>query len=333
MKEESIRPAELMRECEELRRQDVERLLALRHSFVSCACPACGLADNRLVFEKKGFAFASCGGCGTVYVSPRPDRGALADYYTKAKSLKFWNERIFPASEDVRRKSIFGPRAELLARLCREHGINGGTHLDAGAGFGTFCEEIKGIGLFERVVAVEPSPGLASTCRKKGIETIESAIEDVEIGSADVITSFELVEHLFHPEEFLKSCRRALTDGGLLVITTPNIAGFDLKVLGPLSDNITAPNHLNYFNPGSLSLLLRKCGFRVLEVLTPGKLDANIVRNKILSGAFDVSSDPFLKHVLIDEWDRVGEKFQDFLADNLLSSHMWAVAEKVNELG
>jgi hypothetical protein len=42
----------------------------------------------------------------------------------------------------------------------------------------------------------------------------------------------------------------------------------------------------------------------------------------------DLPLDPFLRRVLIDEWDRLGWPFQQFLAANGLSSHMWVVARK-----
>jgi hypothetical protein len=70
----------------------------------------------------------------------------------------------------------------------------------------------------------------------------------------------------------------------------------------------------------------------VLEVLTPGELDAQLVRRKVLSGEYDVSGSPFLRRVLVDEWDRLSDPFQDFLAANLLSSHMWLVARKPRSL-
>jgi len=88
-------------------------------------------------------------------------------------------------------------------------------------------------------------------------------------------------------------------------------------------------NILMYFNPKSLKLLLENSGFEVLESLTPGKLDADLVRTKILEGEFDISQQPFLKKVLIDEWEKLGDKFQKFLADNGLSSNMWVVARKI----
>lgn len=87
--------------------------------------------------------------------------------------------------------------------------------------------------------------------------------------------------------------------------------GFDILVLQGLSGAVGA-EHLNYFHPASLSHLVEQCGFEVLEVLTPGKLDAELVRKKILSGEFDVSLQPFMKQVLIDEWQRTGKASRNF---------------------
>jgi hypothetical protein len=75
-------------------------------------------------------------------------------------------------------------------------------------------------------------------------------------------------------------------------------------------------------------LLVRSCGFDVLEVQTPGKLDAELVRKKVLEGEFDLSDQRFLKQILIDKWEHVGEAFQEFLAGSQLSSHMWLVARR-----
>ena len=66
----------------------------------------------------------------------------------------------------------------------------------------------------------------------------------------------------------------------------------------------------------------------MLEVQTPGKLDAELVRKKVLAGEFELGGQRFLKQILIDKWQHVGEAFQEFLANSRLSSHMWIVARK-----
>jgi len=328
VKEEDIRPDSLMRENAKLRAEDIRKILKHKDEFVEISCPACESGSSRLVFQKDGFTFVCCKQCETVFVNPRPTYEMLTEFYTTSKSIRHWNDRIFPASEDSRRSQIFAPRAQSIIELCRKYNAATRVLLDVGAGFGTFCEEIEKLAVFDEVIAVEPSPELAETCRRKGLDVIEKPIEEVKLDQVDVITNFELIEHLFWPKGFLSACVKALRRGGLLIVTTPNIKGFDLFVLGKLSNNIGGPNHLNYFHPASLSRLLNDCGFEVLETSTPGRLDAELVRKKALSGEFDLSTHPFLKQVLIDEWEGVGVCFQKFLADNGLSSNMWLVARK-----
>jgi len=308
---------------------DRRRLLEHRGDFVNVPCPACGSPASTQQFEKRGIRYVLCPDCGTMYVNPRPPPAVLEECYAKSEVYRYWNKYVFPASEEARREKIFRPRAERIAEICGRYGVRNGTLLEGGAGFGTFCEEARRLGVFSRVIAVEPTPDLAETCRQKGLEVIEKPIEQVRLGrnTIDVVASFEVIEHLFSPRDFIMGCAALLSPGGLLVVTCPNIRGFDILVLQALSGSIDH-EHLNYFNPVSLSHLVGECGFEVLEVLTPGRLDAELVRKKILSGELDVSSQPFLKQVLIDEWERVGDSFQEFLADNMLSSHMWLVGRK-----
>ena len=328
MKEKNIRPDCLMHENAKLHAEDVQKLLKYRDEFTEIPCPACESRRYKIVFEKDSFTFVRCMRCETIFINPRPTSNMLAEYYKTSKSIKHWNDKIFPASENFRRNQIFVPRAKRVFELCRKYKVSTKVLLDVGAGFGTFCEEVQKLDIFDKIIAVEPSPDLAQTCRQKGLDVVEKPIEKVNLQEVSVIVNFELIEHLYSPINFLIACERAISRGGLLILTTPNIKGFDLLILGRLSNNIAVPNHLNYFHPKSLSHMLQRCGFEIVELITPGKLDAELVRKKILSNELDISNRPFLKHILIDKWKTTGQAFQNFLIDNKLSSHLWIVGRK-----
>ncbi len=328
LRETDIRPDHLMDEEAATRMNDMRRLLGRRDEFVSVACPACGARVGRPVFTKHELTYVACGDCETLYVDPRPSPTVLADFYANSENYRYWNTYIFPASEAARRDKIFRPRAERLLDICRRNGVHTDALLEVGAGFGTFCEEIIRLGAFRRVVGVEPTPDLAATCRRRGIEVIEAPIEDVTLTeSFDVVASFEVIEHLFAPVDFVRRCSDLLRPGGLFVLSTPNVKGFEISTLGPLSGSVET-QHLNYFHPTSLSRLVEAHGLLVLEVQTPGKLDAELVHKKALAGEVDLGGQPFLRRVLLDEWQRLGGPFQQFLAEHGLSSHMWLVGKR-----
>jgi SAM-dependent methyltransferase len=199
--------------------------------------------------------------------------------------------------------------------------------VEVGPGFGTFAALATESKHFRKVLAVEPTPEMAAACRKRGVEVVEMRVEDVgnELAGADILVSFEVIEHLFQPGGFVAQCARLLAPGRLLVLSCPNGQGFDIQTLGAKALAVDA-EHVNLFNPRSLGALLERHGFEVLESETPGRLDAEFVRDAALKGGVEL--DPFLKRVLVDEWERLGWPFQQFLAAQGLSSHMWIAARR-----
>jgi SAM-dependent methyltransferase len=329
LSEKELCPDDLLAGQEAAFARDVERLHRRRHEFVRVCCPACGGTSSKIKFEKFGFSFQSCVTCLTLYMSPRPSPDVMADYYAHSENYAYWAKYIFPASEATRREKIHKPWLERVIDACERFSVRRRTLFEVGPGFGTFAALAIASKAFERVVAIEPTPELATACRARGVKVIERRIEEIvdELETADVLVSFEVIEHLFAPKKFFDRCAALLVPGGLLVLSCPNGLGFDIELLGADALAVDA-EHVNLFNPDSLSRLLEDSGFGVLDVSTPGRLDVELVRDAVLRGKFDPSKDPFLRRVLVDDWERLGWPFQEFLASHRLSSHMWVVARR-----
>ncbi len=329
LSENEIRPDDIMEKQKDAMMADIEYILKRKSGFVKVKCPACNADRGRLAFQKYTLDYQRCGDCRTIYINPRPTEDQLADFYRNSQNYEYWNKYIFPATEDARREKIFKPRAERVREICKKQKMKPKTLVEVGAGFGTFCEEVQKLGFVEKVIAVEPTPGLAQTCRAKGLNVIESPVEKAEFapGSVDLVCSFEVLEHLFDPADFIEKCAKIMRPGGLAVITNPNGEGFDV-VVSPEHSGTVDVEHLNYFNPDSMRVLFERFGFEVLEVTTPGKLDAELVRKMFLSEQLKREDDPFLYQVLVERWDDLADDFQEFVAGHNLSSHMWTIARK-----
>lgn len=322
--EDDIRPDRFEKMRVEAYVKDLDWLRSKLDTFVDVPCPACCCNRYTPRFKKELFTFVECEKCGTVYMSPRPLSETMAEYYKISEHYRVWAKYIFPASENSRKALLYRTRVERLRDICAERNISNPRIVEVGGGSGSFAEVANQSGFFEDIVVIEPTPDLANTCREKNLTVIERCIEEVspEMINANVIVSFEVIEHLIDPGIFLQQVSRVLAPGGLLVLSCPNAVGFDTILLEGLS-NAYSWDHVNLFTIKSLPLLLEYHGFGEIKIETPGRLDAELVRKAALSGEYTLNN-RFLERILLEEWDLLGSKFQKFLADNLLSSHMWA---------
>jgi len=334
MKEEDIRPEKLFNQYLSLAEQDVETYF--RHApLYNRLCPACKSQNSEFRFRKIGFDYEICLDCKTLFVNPRPVAEAFNEYYTDSPSVRFWATNFYRETESKRREHIIKPKAAMVKSIISKYmteSQNQSCILDIGAGYGIFCEELqKLLPKSVQVIAVEPATALQEVCREKGIPVIPKFLEnikdiDLPFGRKNVIAaiSFELLEHLHDPDLFIENCRGVLGEGGILILTTLNWDGFDLQVLQEKSNSIHPPHHINFFTTDSVQILLKRHGFEVLEVSTPGKLDVDIASKQIS----DIT-DPFIRDILGGN-DMVKSKFQTFLQESKLSSHMMVIAKLTN---
>ncbi len=325
MKEEEIRKRDVFNKYLELVEKDVKDFFEF-NSFIETNCPACGSSDFLFEFEKLSFKYVSCKACATLFVNPRPTFEILREFYSKSPSTIFWVNEFFKPVADVRREKIFRPRAEYISNMLagnRRYVIG-----DIGAGFGLFLEELRKILPDNQFIAIEPSQEMADICYSKGIEVQCMFLEEINEmkGRFDLLTVFELIEHLFDPGLFLDHARNLLKPNALLYLTTLNVYGFDIQTLWGKSKSVVPPHHLNFFNPTSIKYLLEKIGFEIIEISTPGILDWDIVEGMIKNENVDMGR--FWNLLANEENEKCKREFQNWISRNSLSSHMRVVAKK-----
>jgi 2-polyprenyl-3-methyl-5-hydroxy-6-metoxy-1,4-benzoquinol methylase/ribosomal protein S27E len=326
MKEQEIRDRNKLNEYLRLVEQDVRTIFADQSLFVQVNCPACSGADHVSQFDKNGFIYVQCSSCGTLFVNPRPSVTALERFYTEAKSSIFWVEEFFKPMAEARREKIFKPRAEYIRD--RIPGVKKAVIGDVGAGFGLFLEELKKLLPEARTVAIEPSPQMVEICKGKGLEVVPTIFERISgyEGTFDLLTAFELMEHLYDPGELIRQAVKLLKPGGHLFFTTLNGEGFDIQVLWERSKSIMPPHHLNFFNSHSITKLLKENRLEVVEVSTPGKLDWDIVEKMYREEKVDPGRlwKTFSKRAS----EKSKNELQLLLERSGMSSHMRVIARK-----
>lgn len=331
MKEEQIRPENLFKEYLSLARKDAKTYFSSA-PFRTVVCPACGSPEYKHLFDKGGFPYAECLLCGTLYANPRPGPDDFSRYYSEAPSIRYWASHFYRQTENARRELLIKPKARLVyGQVKRWYGDppQGSSILDIGAGYGVFCEELRNLyGSSPEILAIEPSPGLYDACKEKEVPVLKKFFENVtrsDISKRPVVaaTCFELLEHLADPKAFFQNCRDILDPGSLFILTTLNWHGFDLQVLRGRSKSIQPPAHVNFFTTHSIRVALERYGFEICEITTPGKLDADIVSKQLRNARCG-----FIRTMLADEQSGSRERFQAFLRESGLSSHMMVVAKR-----
>lgn len=329
MKEEDIRKRDRLARYLELVREDCARSFGDGIGLSPVACPACESLDAGFEFAKDGFEYATCRSCETLYARTRPSFDRLKSFYAESAATTYWINEFFAPVADARREKVFRPRAEYVVSTFGQDPkwVIG----DIGAGFGLFSQELRNLWPLSRYIAIEPSLEQADRCRNAGLDVLSSSLEEVAVlgshdGRFDLLTAFELIEHLHDPRVFLRAVQRLLKPGGWLLMTTLNGQGFDIQLLWERSHSIYPPCHINFFNPVSMTRLISSVGFDVKDVSTPGQLDWSIVegmmeREGVSPGRFwDVLAkkvSPASKHDL-----------QSWLQRHLLSSHMRVLARR-----
>ena len=304
---------------------DTERMIKkFGDQFFDSNCPVCSSDKRYLQVSIWGLDYQRCKGCGLVYISPCPNDEIRSWYLSNSTGLKFWRDNM-PSNTKNHRLKMHLDRANFIERALDNYDKGGQqTIIEVGAGNGELAKILSERSIFEEIILVEPQPLDISlpSCR-----VLQSELSKVDLDKpANVVIAFEVLEHINDPKAFLRDISKVISKDGLLIMSTPNVDGFEVNLLGSLSNAIMF-DHVRLYSPASIKVLLEQVGWELILVETPGLFDIDSIGNHFAAGSIDLSGNPALRF-LCDTDEFIREKFQRFLQCELLSSHMKFVARK-----
>jgi 2-polyprenyl-3-methyl-5-hydroxy-6-metoxy-1,4-benzoquinol methylase len=157
---------------------------------------------------------------------------------------------------------------ELLDRLDAFRST--GRLIDVGSGSGFFLDVARERGW--EVHGTEYDPVMVESCTARGFNMRQGPLDPAhyEPGSFDVVTSFEVLEHLVSPQQELSYFHQLLRPGGALYLTTPNFNALSRRISGGAWTIVNYPEHLNYYTPSTIRRALNAAGFRERRIWTTG---------------------------------------------------------------
>jgi SAM-dependent methyltransferase len=147
--------------------------------------------------------------------------------------------------------------------------------LDVGAGDGTFIKRAASIAA--TVTGIETSPFGVNAGRAAGLQVYQHTIAEHAgkfAASYDLVTAFQVLEHVADVKEFLGSISKACKPGGTIVLSVPNNDSF-VGMQSDLPLNMP-PHHVGRWNRGSLEALPRYFDWDLLSIDTEPLQQANL---------------------------------------------------------
>lgn len=144
-----------------------------------------------------------------------------------------------------------------------------GRILDVGCGDGHFLAVAAKRGW--QVYGTEYTDEAVHAGMKNGAQVFKGKIQDFNLADEfDVITSFEVLEHIYDLKEHTSCIYSLLRKGGLFYFTTPNFNSLSRRILGGEWTIIEYPEHLSYYTVKTIHLLLAQTGLKKLSIQTTG---------------------------------------------------------------
>lgn len=224
-------------------------------------CPACSVNSTGSQQHFAGYELMICTNCGLWFCNP----GELPVMnYDDVYETEEYQKLHFDALDNTKDWAEFRKYATYKPFFSNVPVATNGTLLDVGCGVGRFCRaaytegwNVKGIDIskkaIEKGLELAPFPmlcGNVQELRKTG-----------EL--FDVVTAFEVLEHLSAPIDFVATIKELIKPDGRFFCTVPNIDS-------PTVQNSTQPDwippvHVLFFTQKALHELLEKAGFREIQ--------------------------------------------------------------------
>lgn len=229
-------------------------------------CPLCGADEPRPLFQARDpdrpdegpFLVARCRVCALVHLSPQP---------THREDVVAYGPEFFSGPTPAARIPFQLAQQLLLMERVRlmERWVRDGRILDVGCGDGAFLARMGQRGF--RGHGVEASDVAAAAARSRGLRVDVGDLAEIHLEprSYDAVTLWHVLEHLPDPGRALATCRELLSPAGVLVLSVPNFAGLQARLLGRHWFHLDVPRHRIHFEPQTLKQLLSQSGYSIVH--------------------------------------------------------------------
>jgi SAM-dependent methyltransferase len=231
------------------------------------SCPICEggkstellAAPDRFHWRKEMYRLSRCGSCGIVWLVNPPEPAEMSIHYSED-----YHNAIVAAGEGSA-TARWKDQRRLISRY-----KPGGTLLDIGCSSGGFLTTMKSSAWELYGIEMEESTAERARAATGAKVFVGDAVDaPFLLGTFDVITCFDVLEHVYNPREFLLKVLEWLKPDGIFYAMLPNIDSWEARFFGTYWYGLELPRHLSHFSPRSLRHILTELGFEEVYFATP----------------------------------------------------------------
>jgi 2-polyprenyl-3-methyl-5-hydroxy-6-metoxy-1,4-benzoquinol methylase len=153
-----------------------------------------------------------------------------------------------------------------LLQTMAAHGKTGGDLLEIGCGYGYLLDEARPY--FKRRIGTDFSARAVEQARSRADQVYRGGIEAIEEPEPfDCVIATHVIEHVYHPQDFISRLLERLRPGGGLLIATPDMGSYWRKLMRSRWPSFKLPEHVLYFDKWTQTRLLDQCGVQNIEVV------------------------------------------------------------------
>ena len=197
-----------------------------------------------------------CRGCSFIFQHPAPAPEDFHAYADSEYETGMYREYVLakPMKLEHFRRRLKAIQAHVPKGRLLDVGCSSGFFLEVAAEAGY---DVQGLEFSKNAIA-GAAPHIQPLITKARVDEIACERE----GSYDVITAFDIIEHLDQPLVFLTQARRLLRRDGRLVLSTPDAGHWLRYVMGARWPMLQPMQHISLFSGNALLLALTNTRFR-----------------------------------------------------------------------
>ncbi len=234
-------------------------------------CNLCGSSSSTLLFTSPDqvfghsdeFGIVKCDACGLVYLSPRPGNDEIGAYYPPE-----YQEEIRKLIDRMRNNALLQKGLAMLRKRRTPPDSPPGRALDVGCSFGDYLLYLRDQGW--SVEGIERDPDAVRHAKQAGLVIHEGDAAEMLMtlpaGQFDVVTLWQVLEHMVDPLGCLQEIHRILRPGGMVMLEVPNFASLPSRWFGASWFPLEIPRHLFHFTPETITQMLARTEYSILPI-------------------------------------------------------------------